>query len=92
MGSLQATEMANSGLDIEQSLSWHLTANHYPPVPNYMVAVCVEVVEWINNGGDLNQRFALPNGSTWRGESSAPAWAIVEGHHLDAWLVDGEEF
>jgi len=28
----------------------------------------------------------------WRGQSSAPAHAIVEGHHLQAWLSsEGDE-
>jgi hypothetical protein len=33
----------------------------------------------------------LPAPSTWRGEKSAPAWAIAEAHHLEPWLND-EEF
>lgn len=91
MGHLQATEFAEIA-DLDTGLTWHLQHNHYPPVPLTMLPVCKEVIEWINDGGDFNQHFALPTPTTWRGESSAPAWAIVEGHHLDAWLTDGEEF
>jgi len=29
-------------------------------------------------------------GVSYRGEASAPAWAIVEAHHLDAWLPESE--
>lgn len=91
MGHLQATEFAEIA-DLDTALTWHLTSNHYPPVPLTMLPVCKEVITWLNDGGDINQHFALPKPATWRGEDSAPAWAIVEGHHLDAWLVDGEEF
>jgi hypothetical protein len=28
---------------------------------------------------------------TWRGQDEAPAWAIIEGHHLGAWLELGYE-
>ena len=45
MGSLQATEMANSGLDLESTLGWHLRVNHYPPVPTTMVPVCMEAID-----------------------------------------------
>lgn len=89
MGHLQALEFAEG--DLDTGLTWHLQHNHYPPIPLTMLPVCKEVIEWINNGGNADQRFALPEPTSWRGERSAPAWAIVEGHHLDAWL-DGEEF
>jgi len=90
MGHLQALEFAQG--DLDTGLTWHLTANHYPPVPLTMLPICKEVIEWINGDGDINQHFRLPEGTLWRGETSAPAWAIVEGHHLDAWLADGEDF
>jgi hypothetical protein len=91
MGHLQAVEFANSELDIEQQLTWHLRANHFPPAPSLMVPVCRDVILWLNQGKDINQHFALPAPSTWRGEKSAPAWAIAEAHHLEPWLND-EEF
>jgi hypothetical protein len=90
MGHLQALEFAEG--DLDTGLSWHLTVNHYPPVSLTMLPVCKEVIEWINNGHDINQHFALPKGITWKGKTSAPAYDIAEQHHLDAWLVDGEEF
>jgi hypothetical protein len=90
MGSQQAHEMA-AYADLDTALSWHLTANHYPPVPLTMLPVCKEAIIWLNNGGDSQQEFALPDGVTYHGVTNAPAWAIVEQHHLEAWLEDGEE-
>lgn len=41
MGSLQAQEFASAtaagAIQLEAALHWHLTANHYPPHPAYMV-------------------------------------------------------
>jgi hypothetical protein len=28
---------------------------------------------------------------TYKGLTTAPAWAIIEQHHLDAWLIEREE-
>jgi len=35
---------------------------------------------------DFDREIILPEDITWRGKTSCPASAIVEAHHLDAWL------
>jgi hypothetical protein len=89
MGSLQATEMANSGLSLEDSLSWHLRANHFPPVPLEMIPVCMEAIQLMNEGL-FNSQVELPLGTSYRGDTTAPAWAITDAHHLDAWIEEEE--
>lgn len=91
MGRMYAEGITESELTLEQQLDWHLRGNHFPPVPATMIPVCRDVILHLNEGGDVNQHFALPSPSTWRGEKSAPAWAIAEGHHLDPWLHDDDE-
>ena len=91
MGSLQATEMAQSGLSLEDSLRWHLQANHYPPVPEEMIPVCVEAIE-LYNEGLYRDEVELPHGVTYRNQTSAPAWSIVDAHHLSAWITIEEEY
>lgn len=94
MGSLQAQEFAaltESGeVSLQQSLAWHLRANHYPPVPISMIEPCIQAIEIANaaqwGDADLDDRVELPQGVLWRGQESAPAWAIIEGHHLDAFV------
>ena len=94
MGSLQAQEFASltqeGTISLEQSLTWHLRANHYPPVPASMVDPCIQAIEIANasqwGDADLNDRVALPDGVLWRGEDTAPAWAIIESHHLDSFI------
>jgi len=98
MGSLQAAEMAEL-MTIEDGLAWHLRSNHYPPVPLVMIQPCLEAIE-AALAVDWHKQIKLPfdgerDGKpfqiTWRGQDTAPAWAIIEGHHLDAWVTLDEE-
>lgn len=84
MGRLAATDMA-AHASLDQALRWHLQCNHYPPVPTSMVGPCKRAIKNASRG-DLKKRVRLPEGVTWRGEKLAPTWAIVEGHHLDAFI------
>ena len=86
MGYNTAQELATI-LDLESSISMHLTANHYPPVPISMVKPCIDAIDAYNDDYDLNRSIDLPEGITWRGLTQAPAHAIIEAHHLDAWLI-----
>jgi hypothetical protein len=87
MGSNFATDLAENdlGLSLRDSIAIQLRGNHYPPVPLSMIDPCIEAIEACNDE-DYNRLIKLPEGVSWRGEDSAPASAIVEGHHLDAWL------
>ena len=99
MGSLQATEMAEM-LDSRTAMAWHLQSNHYPPVPVSMIDPCLEAIDACNDL-DYDRLIQLPfdgvdrNGEpfqiTWRGQDKAPAWALVEGHHLQPWIELDEE-
>jgi hypothetical protein len=88
MGSLQAQEMAEM-LDIESAIAWHLRSNHYPPVPLSMVEPCIEAIQ-AGLEGEWHKLIHL-NGAFYRGQEHAPAHAIIEQHHLDAWLELDEE-
>ncbi len=84
MGYTTAQELATI-LDLEGSIKLHLTANHYPPVPASMVQPCIDAIDAYHDE-DYQREISLPDGITWRDKTSAPAHAIVEAHHLDAWL------
>ncbi len=45
MGHLSAVGMADAAPSLEIALEWHLTHNHYPPVPVSMVGPCVEAID-----------------------------------------------
>jgi hypothetical protein len=86
MGSNFAHDLADYdlGLDLSTAISIHLTANHYPPVPTSMVLPCIEALEayWED---EIDREIAMPEGVSYRGMNTAPAWAIIEQHHLEAW-------
>jgi hypothetical protein len=84
MGSNFATDLANSDLDLSTAIEIHLTGNHYPPVPKSMVLPCIEAIEayWDD---ETDRQIQMPEGVSYKGLDTAPAWAIVEQHHLQAW-------
>ncbi len=86
MGRLSAFEMA-SYADIRTAVSWHLSANCYPPVPSVMVPVCVRAIEAMI-AGDSDEPILLPEGVLYRESETAPAWAIMENFRLEG-LIDG---
>jgi hypothetical protein len=99
MGSNMATEIADGTLDelgihlsIEQQIGIHLSANHYPPVPSSMILPCVQAIDAVNDAGLWDLPIKLPEGVSWRGSDLAPASAIIEAHHLEAWLIEREEY
>jgi hypothetical protein len=87
MGNNLATELADGtlGLDMESAIGMHLRVNHYPPVPLSMVQPCLDAIDAYHDEA-YDRLIKLPEGVSWRGEDNAPASAIAEAHHLDAWL------
>lgn len=89
MGNLHAQEFADmvgSGeLNLRMALEWHLTSNHFPPVPHTMVDPCLEAIENANNG-EWDKLVSLPRDVGYKGLTVAPTRAMVEQHHLDAFL------
>ena len=89
MGSNFATELADNDLfpelDLETAIGIHLQANHYPPVPRSMIQPCIDAIDAYHDE-DYQRPIDLPAPITWRDKNQAPASAIVDAHHLDAWL------
>ena len=90
MGYTSASDMAESGFDLDTVLGWHLQSNHYPPVPLSMLDPCKAALEayWEDESDRL---IPLPDPITYKGMDSAPAWAIIQQHHLDAWCEGDDE-
>ena len=87
MGSNFAHDLADYdlGLDLSTAIGIHLTANHYPPIPKSMVLPCIEAIEAYHDD-DVDREIFMPEGVSYKGMDTAPAWAIIEQHHLEAWL------
>ena len=90
MGSTTAQDLAENVIDIRQSIGYHLRGNHYPPVPLTMVEPCIEAIYAVDDG-DTHKSIQLPKGIFWKGYPTAPAYAIVEAHHLEPWLNNEED-
>jgi (2Fe-2S) ferredoxin len=50
-----------------------------------MVQACIESIDACNEG-NFDKLISLPEGVGYKGLTVAPANAIVEQHHLDAWI------
>ena len=91
MGFMHAVEyaaMRGTRKGREIGMRVHLTSNHYPPLPESLVAVALRVVQRVNRG-EWDQKILLPEGTTWRGQSRAPLSECVEAWHLRSFL-DGD--
>jgi hypothetical protein len=80
MGSLAARDMA-AHAPLAQAVAWHLSSNHYPPVPSCMVGPCVRAIRKARRG-DWESRIRLPKGVKYQGRALAPVSAVMDGHHL----------
>jgi hypothetical protein len=86
MGKNTAMDLAeNLDISLEQAIGYHLQGNHYPPVPLSMVQPCIEAIDAYHEN-DAMRQIAMPDGVFYKGMSHAPAFAIIEQHHLDPWL------
>ena len=91
MGNMHAEEYASmKGKNKDMGLAMHLQSNHYPPVPLSMVGPSKRAISAVNRGKH-DAQIKLPEGVLYRGQKSAPASAIVESHHLHAWLKPRDE-
>lgn len=97
MGNLNAAAMAEAvgegQVALRAALHWHLSSNHYPPVPASMIDPCIAAIEAAADD-DWDREIELPEGISFRGASTAPAAEIVAQHHLDFFVeveVYGDE-
>ena len=90
MGSITAIGLADSTLDLETQLLYHLQGNHYPPVPKEMVQPCIDAIDAYYDE-DYSRMIDMPMiGAfqiTYKGSKQAPASAIVSQHHLE-WFIN----
>jgi hypothetical protein len=92
MGNNTAIDLAtNLDVTLEQAIGYHLQGNHYPPVPLSMVQPCIDAIDAYYED-DYDKFIAMPEGVFYKGMSHAPASAIIEQHHLHAWLPNDEYY
>ena len=90
MGHNFATDLAtDSHLTLEDAIRIHLSSNHYPPIPGTMVQPCIDAIDayWED---DTARMIALPDGVSYKGNTEAPAWALIDAHHLNPWITEDD--
>lgn len=91
MGRTTAVAISELDIPLKEQIEIHLVSNFYPPVPRFMAQTCVDALNayWEQ---DTKRMIDMPKGVSYRGSTSAPAWAIVEQHRLDTWLNEEEDY
>ena len=91
MGRLLAEELSELDVPLLKQIELHLVSNFYPPVPAFMAQTCVDALNayWEQ---ETNRMIDMPKGVSYKGSTSAPAWAIVEQHRLFPWLNEEEDY
>ena len=81
-----AEQVVNGLVSLENALHYHLTANHYPPFPAYMVTPAQQAIQ-LGNQGEWDQLVDLPEGvrhNTYG--ASVPAQVVIASLHLEVFL------
>jgi hypothetical protein len=95
MGSVTVLGIQDTVLDLETQILYHLKANHYPPVPAEMVQPCIEAIDAAYDE-DFNRMIDMPMVGDfqilYKNSTQAPAWAIIEQHHLDLFIDPADEY
>ncbi len=92
MGYSTLLGILDSDLSFQEKVKWHLTTNCFPPVPSQFHPACLLAIKLVADN-DSTSQVSLPSGVSYRGESVAPAEAIVENFRLypfvDALVSEG---
>ena len=95
MGSITALGIQEMVLDLETQILYHLKGNHYPPVPAEMVQPCIEAIDAAYDE-DYDRMIDMPKVGDfqilYKNSTQAPAWAIIEQHHLDTFIDPVDEW
>lgn len=90
MGNTQAAGMAEAigkeWIDLTTALHWHLTANHYPPLPTALIETAKTAIERANTG-DFDSMIDLPEGIAFRAETTMSVSRVVESLHLGPYIT-----
>lgn len=85
MGYTQAEGMKEAVGVTEQTLVWHLTVNHYPPLHQGLAPTCLRAIE-LANEDEWEHQVRLPEGVTFQDQETAPVAAVISNFHLEAFL------
>lgn len=75
-------------LGLEDAVRIQLSSNHYPPIPDFFIPVCLKAIE-LANQGDYEGVVLLPEGVTdaKTGLTNTSAQKLIEWAHLDFFIT-----
>lgn len=91
MGNTGAVSMAEAvyagDTTLDDALSWHLTANHYPPHPAWLWLPTIKLALEYARDEDYEHYVGLPDGVTTDDGSTVVEVAdLIEVFHLEAFV------
>lgn len=72
------------------AMHYHLTSNHYPPLPSALIEPCFAAIEAAQEG-DYQRLIDLPEGLLLRGSHQATAEELVDTCHLDGFIETDDD-
>lgn len=72
------------------ALEYHLTVNHYPPMPRALVPVAEAAIDACSVGAE-DRELPLPAGILFRGRNIVRAGDMVESAHLESFVRTDDE-
>lgn len=89
MGATQAAgyaeAVAEGAVSLASALNAHRVSNLYPSPPAYMVDTWIEAIEAMQDE-DPSRDVILPGGVTYKGQTWAYAYEVIEGYRLEAFV------
>jgi hypothetical protein len=86
MGAMfMAEQVSDHKVSLEAALHWHLTSNHYPPHPGFMVPVALRAIQKARKG-EWHKGVRLPNKVTFRGIRMPLVSDLIEALQLEDFI------
>jgi hypothetical protein len=87
MGSQFASEIVELDMTLERQLAIHFSSNCYPPIPRQMIPTAITAIDayWEE---EVEKELDLPEGVTFRGQTTVKAWQVINAYYLGAWCEE----
>lgn len=83
-----AGQVADGNVELEGALSWHLSSNHYPPLPAFFIPTCIRAIE-AGQDEEWDLEIPLPLGCVIHQQPLTEVDG-VQVHHPDGAVLDAK--
>lgn len=80
-----AEAVSDSNISLEAALHWHLTSNHYPPLPTALIPAAMRALKAARKE-QWHRRVLMPKNISFRGLRLAPVGDLIEALHLEDFI------